>query len=496
MLAASEQKTFERERAELECVLSSPALKRAPSLRRILSYVCQKYFGGEIDSIREFNIGVDALDRGVDFDPESDSIVRVEACRLRRRLLEYYRNQGADHNLQILLPESGYIPQFVSKHEPDRAEPRVQLEIADRGPILPQELADLISQPAGSVHAAADREAVRVLAGLEMPKHIDSGGRVWHRDQYFRGGTIVSRPGRRILRTLDPDVYTSAREGDFTYDIPLKPGLYELHLLFAEIVYGEGSVESGGDGSRRFDVDINGQPCLRAFDIVRNAAGPNTADEVVLADVTPAPDGFLHLSFSSVVGKALLSGLEILPGNSGRMMPVRILPGARQYYDAKGNLWQADRYFLGGRVERRAAIVQGTEDPGLYTSERWGHFSYAIPVTAGIHTVRLLFAEQNFGSTDFGLAGDEPPGPGNRMFDVYCNGETLLRGLDIFKEAGGPNRALEKTFRGLRPNAQGKLILSFVPIKDYATVGAIEVTEERDISPWTMSFPRDSRAPR
>ena len=62
------------------------------------------------------------------------------------------------------------------------------------------------------------------------------------------------------------------------------------------------------------------------------------------------------------------------------------------------------------------------------------------------------------------------------MFDVFCNGVALSRGLDIVKEAG-PGRALVKTYRGLRPNAQGKLIVSFVPDVNYASVNAVEVEE-------------------
>jgi hypothetical protein len=54
----------------------------------------------------------------------------------------------------------------------------------------------------------------------------------------------------------------------------------------------------------------------------------------------------------------------------------------------------------------------------------------------------------------------------------------LLRNFDIFKEAGGANRALQKIFRGLEPNAQGKLILRFVPVENYACVNAIEVADE------------------
>lgn len=88
-------------------------MTRGPNISKILAYVCEKYFTGDIDSIREYNIAVEALGRKPEFDPSSDSIVRVEATRLRRRLREYYENEGATHQLKIQLPETGYIPQFV-----------------------------------------------------------------------------------------------------------------------------------------------------------------------------------------------------------------------------------------------------------------------------------------------------------------------------------------------------------------------------------------------
>ena len=65
-----------------------------------------------------------------------------------------------------------------------------------------------------------------------------------------------------------------------------------------------------------------------------------------------------------------------------------------------------------------------------------------------------------------------------RLFDVYANGVALLRNFDIFKEAGGEDRPLHKVFHSLQPNAQGKLVFSFVPVKNYACINAIEVLDE------------------
>ena len=122
----------------------------------------------------------------------------------------------------------------------------------------------------------------------------------------------------------------------------------------------------------------------------------------------------------------------------------------------------------------RTDPVRNTADPELYMGERYGNFTYTIPVTpGGRYTATLRFCESWFGPKKPANGGAR-----NRVFDVYCNGVALLRNFDIFKEAGGEDRALDKTFHALEPNARGKLVFSFVPVRNYACVNAIEVLDE------------------
>jgi len=114
-----------------------------------------------------------------------------------------------------------------------------------------------------------------------------------------------------------------------------------------------------------------------------------------------------------------------------------------------------------------------TPDSELFQNERYGHFSYAIPVAEGsTYTAKLYFAETYWGPDNLGGGG-----PGMRVFDVFANGVAMLRNFDIFRE-GGSNRAVVKTFRGLRPSPQGKLNFDFVPVVNYASLYAIEVLDE------------------
>src|SRR5258708_21835079 len=96
---------LEQERAELKCVLDSREFSRSPTLARMLSYLCEKQFAGEADRIKEYTIAVEVFRRGDSFDQDSDSIVRVEANRLRKRLPEYYAQTGSTPLLTTLHPD-------------------------------------------------------------------------------------------------------------------------------------------------------------------------------------------------------------------------------------------------------------------------------------------------------------------------------------------------------------------------------------------------------
>ena len=217
---------------------------------------------------------------------------------------------------------------------------------------------------------------------------------------------------------------------------------------------------------------------MSEFDITVDAPGANTADERVFKDVSPDKDGYLHLRFASATpNRALLSGIEIFPATPGKMRPALILAAFRGSYDRTGQFWTADRYFQGGSLFLRAPVESGTLDPELFTGERMGNFSYFIPVASGQYTLTLRFAESTFGIDPSGVPRYSERDR-NRFFDVYCNGAALLRDFDVLKESGGRNRALVSVFRGLKPNAQGKLVLSFVPVTTQGAVRAIEVIDE------------------
>ena len=514
--------SVDAERMELEAVLSSQAFARAQRLVKLLEYISQKRFQKQADEVCEYSIATEVLGRPSDFDPTADAIARVEIHRLRKKLRDYYATEGANRALRIVIPSGMYTPMFVREGgitEPeagnghgDNASMAVALASPPQAPALPppaeiQQLSPRKSKawqmmagiaalvvvaaigawrtsvltepppPAGPrpvpVVPSADN-VTRIIAGYDRKQYIDHRGNTWLADRFFNGGGLPGLPSRPhyIARTSDPILYQSGRVGPIGYNIPLKPGNYALRLHFVEPLYGPGLETGGGENSRVFDILLNGKTAITNFDIVSDAGGPDIADVRVFKDIQPGPDGLLRLGFHPRREQPLISAIEVEPAPPHRINPIRIVAQPNSVTDSRGQVWEADNYYMGGQASNHWKQVTGTPDGDLFGHERYGHFSYAIPVAPGSYTVNLYLAETYWGPDNEGGGS-----AGQRVFDVYCNGQALYRNLDIFKEAG-TNHALIKRSRGLHPNAQGKLNLEFVPVVNYASVYAIEVLDE------------------
>jgi Malectin domain len=317
----------------------------------------------------------------------------------------------------------------------------------------------------------AGQSSVRIACG-RTKTHTDRWGEVWEPDRDYEGGTPFEIHRQFIARAYDAKLFQAGRTGNFSYKIPLAPGVYELHLYFIEGTYGPAMPAGGGEISRLFEVRVNGQPLLSRFDIYSDAGGSNVADVRVFKDISPGPGQVLTLTFQSQTGLALINAIEVIPASPHHLNPIRIVAQDGFYTDSTGTVWRPDRYYSGGQTASHSVEMHGTRDPDLFVRERYGHFDYAIPVDKGTYRLTLYFAEEYF-------VPGMPQGvkAGTRVFDVTCNGVALLREFDLFKE-GGPGQAIVKTFHGLTPNGQGTLLVSFAPIHDYASLYALEVIDE------------------
>ncbi len=499
----------EAERAELERVVE--ALAKWPRLSQLLRYMGEKLFSGEVGQLNEYNIATQVLGRSKTvFNAAEDAIARVETHRLRKRLAEFYEEEGRDHPIQLALPPGGYVPVFLHRagesaparpyfSQTPQSEPAsdtrrlsgwlirrwkhgavaTSLVLVALGAYLyfygragassqgiPIGTNPVPKSLAVSYQPEAGTGPIRLLAGYSGPPRTDSAGAVWGPDEYFFGGGNWQRSPEFLARTGDPFIFEHSRTGDFSYRIPLKPGPYELHLFFSTPVRSSETIAT-------FNAWINDEHVLNGFDVNSDAMGENIADERVFRDVSPDKDGVLRLGFSGATGPATLNAIEVLPGLSHAQLPIRLIMQTTPFRDGQGWFWHPDNYFMHGRLSTQAHPLVDSPEPDLFAGERYGHFSYAIPVdTRGRYTLVLHFAEFYFGSGAPGKGG-----VGSRLFKVMCNGEALLDNFDIYKEAGALHE-LTKTFYHLKPSAQGKLNVTFEPIVNNATISGIEVLDE------------------
>ena len=519
-------------------VSTGSTFEKSHRLRAFFLYVCRCALDGQPEAATEQQIGIHVFGRPPGYNPNEDNIVRSHARLLRLKLEHHFSNEGKDEPVVIGIPKGRYLAVFEPRaavappasQVPVHAQPvdgsrfRRRVAIAAAAVVLaavvvwlglrflpfgtsgdpfvsPYSSPGFVRRDSVTPNAAreTDRQSnssqipiaavpgeIRIAAG-SAASYIDASGHHWDADRYYEGG--VSRPGPADFFPPIPDagLFRTVREGvsadtdgsdpqrAFRYDIPVPPGVYELRLYFADpLLRSAGQTFEDGQNRRHFAVNLNGRPLLSYFDAIADAV-PAAVDVRTFKDVAPAADGRLHLEFIGILQRPFVSALELSRGTPGKLKPIRLCARQSGFVDGDGVRWSADSFFVGGRSKPYPNPDVGPKLPPFYTDERYGNFAYAIPVPPGSYAVTLHFAESFFGSADSSLGCH---GAGCRVFDVTCNGVALLRDLDIFQSAGGVFRPLARTFHGLKPNAQGKLLLSFASKVDYAEVRAIEVIDE------------------
>ncbi len=102
----------------LDKILSSRVFQGSERISRFLRFICEHALRGEQVRLKEHLIAARVFDREEAFDPSTDTIVRVEARRLRSKLKEYYEKEGQNDPVIIEMPERGYAAVFRTRRQP------------------------------------------------------------------------------------------------------------------------------------------------------------------------------------------------------------------------------------------------------------------------------------------------------------------------------------------------------------------------------------------
>jgi hypothetical protein len=182
-----------------------------------------------------------------------------------------------------------------------------------------------------------------------------------------------------------------------------------------------------------------------------------------------ATDTSGHLSLTNSVGVRFLNvpGAYLQRISGGNPASVT---------DCSANLWLADRAYTngsfgysGGSTGNVSNSVIGICPAAqfLYQRERYGNFSYLFDCPIGIYETTLLEAETYWS------------GAGQRVFNVFIQGQQVLTNFDIYVAAGGQNLPLSRVFTNAVTNSQ--LQVSFAPVVDNARVSGVQARKIADV---------------
>jgi hypothetical protein len=232
-----------------------------------------------------------------------------------------------------------------------------------------------------------------------------------------------------------PDFYRTSRQGSFRYNIPLKQGIYELRLHFAETEYDPELPEGGGEGSRILTVRANGRALLTRFDIVADAGASRTADVKVFPGIAALlTDSCIWSLAAKKASRPPSRPSRFCPDTAITFGPCACLPAKLRITPTTAIGGVRTTTFWAGNWQITPTPVSGTDDPELYETERWGNFSYAIPVSPGKYTVLLHFAARHGNWDQSASSGDGRPAVAH-VFNLFCNGNALLKNFDLAYEA-------------------------------------------------------------
>lgn len=322
---------------------------------------------------------------------------------------------------------------------------------------------------------------------VAIPFRVNAGGGsyitseeiLFSADQYYKGSSEVIENSFSFTNTKSDPLYQSERSGlEFSYEIPILPGAYDIIVHFSEAY-------ANASGERLFNVALEGREWIENYDVYQDA-GKYTA-ALKLQESVLIVDSLLNIDFIAMEGQAKINAIEILPSApKGRQKSVRINSGSDLEQVFGGQIFSADQYYNSSTVpyvNSNITDIGETSLDNLYRTSRasstdFGTVSYNIPVVNGEYIVYVYAAE-----TYYGAPGGQAGSAGSRVMDIEIEGTEVEKNLDLYISPG-PMKAWYTEANVTVTD--GVLNLNVVPLIGKASVAAIEVLvpedQERSIS--------------
>jgi TolB-like protein/Tfp pilus assembly protein PilF len=173
---AVNKESDEKIREQLRRILGSKSFRQVGRLQGFLGFIVEEMLAGRGDKLKEFLIGVEVFGKESSFDPRMDPLVRVQARRLRSRLVRYYREEGQNDEIVIELPKGGYEPVF-HRREATGMKRTVSAALVSRNTILVKSFEDdSPNRELAYFCSGLKHEIVHALSGLNTVRVAASAG--------------------------------------------------------------------------------------------------------------------------------------------------------------------------------------------------------------------------------------------------------------------------------------------------------------------------------
>lgn len=340
---------------EIDRLVNSHTLHGSESLCKLLRYLADHAIRKPGVALKEYQIATEVFGRPTEFDPQLDSLVRVQAGRLRSKIAEYYASEGAEDPILVELPKGTYALAFhpataSSKklvrgmHEPEGDKTSTPSSRSSRTALVLSSLllvsviviAALVAGRIAPSRSSAGEDTAPPVFRVFWHAFADGPDAPW---VIFSNGAFTGRP-ETGLRYFDPKRDSRDAILDHYTGVGEVLAVYDLDQVFAQLHRGirvkRGSLFSLDDaqnnnlifvGSPAENLSLLDIPSTHQFVFQRAPSGPRKGD-LAIVNVLPRPDEPKQF-FASPSGTPLVEDYAIVglvPGmNSARS--VLILAG-------------------------------------------------------------------------------------------------------------------------------------------------------------------------
>jgi hypothetical protein len=119
---------LEANQTQVQRIIQSKAFRTSEVHRNLLQYLAEKSLSGTADALKEYTVGLDVFAKPVSYDPRQESVVRMHVGRLRQKLAEYYRTEGAGDPIFVDVPKGGFKVTFETRAIQPEPVPTVVIE--------------------------------------------------------------------------------------------------------------------------------------------------------------------------------------------------------------------------------------------------------------------------------------------------------------------------------------------------------------------------------